>query len=159
MAGSADETIHRLEAEEERLVLERFDRSDAWRLGCWITERAIERHAPVIIDIRRPDLVLFRAALDGSAPDQQVWAERKAAVVLRMEHSSALVEARLAGIDTAAIGWLDHRYALTGGSIPVRVRHVGVVAAISVSGLTSEEDHALAVEGLEHLLEEQGTSI
>lgn len=151
MANDSEALIRRLQDEEDRLVLDRFTRNDAWRLGSSITKIALEQGHPVVIDIRRPDLILFRAALDGCAPDQQVWAERKAAVVLRMERSSALVEARLAGVDTAAIGWLDHRYALTGGAIPIRVRGVGVVAALAVSGLSSEEDHELAVRGLESL--------
>lgn len=151
MTTDTEDLVRRLQDEEDRLVLDRFGRNDAWRLGRTITELALERGHPVVIDIRRPDLILFRAALEGSTPDQQVWAERKAAVVLRMEQSSRLVEARLAGVDTAGIGWLDHRYALTGGAVPVRVRGVGVVAAVAVSGLASEEDHALAVEGLEAL--------
>ena len=64
-----------------------------------------------------------------------------------MESSSALVAARLAaaGIDAAAIGWLGADYAITGGSFPVRVRAAGVVAAVTVSGLSSEQDHDLAV--------------
>jgi uncharacterized protein (UPF0303 family) len=151
MTSERDELLHRLQEEEDRLVLDRFTRNDAWRLGRSVTELALERRHPVVIDIRRHDLILFRAALDGCAPDQQVWAERKAAVVLRMERSSALVAARLKGVDTAALGWLDHRYALTGGAIPIRVHGVGVVAALAVSGLASEQDHALAVEGLEAL--------
>ena len=151
MTNDTEALLRRLQDEEDRLVLDRFTRNDAWRLGRSITEIALEQGHPVVIDIRRPDLILFRAALDGCTPDQQVWAERKAAVVLRMEHSSALVAARLAGVDTAALGWLDHRYALTGGAIPIRVRGVGVVAALAVSGLSSDDDHALAVRGLEAL--------
>jgi uncharacterized protein (UPF0303 family) len=148
-----EELLQRLQDEEDRLVLDRFSRTDAWRLGQSITELALEQRHPVVIDIRRPDLILFRSALDGCTPDQQVWAERKAAVVLRMEQSSALVAARLARVDTAAIGWLDHRYALTGGAIPIRVRGVGVVAALAVSGLSSDDDHALAVRGVEALMQ------
>ena len=102
------------------------------------------------IDIRRPGLILFRAALPGITPDQDSWIARKAALALRMESSSALVDARLssAGVDAAAIGWLGPDYAITGGSFPLRVRGVGVVAAVTVSGLSSREDHDLAVEGI-----------
>ena len=41
------------------------------------------------------------------------------------------------------------RFTTAGGSVPVRVRGVGVVAAVTVSGLTSEEDHDFAVEALD----------
>ncbi|RII95650.1 hypothetical protein DZF95_00215 [Clavibacter michiganensis] len=150
-------TVIELEAQEERLVLHRFDLADAWRLGVIITEGAMTRGLGVGIDIRRPGLVLFRSALSGITPDQQVWIERKSALVLRMERSSALVAAQhaAAGIDAAAIGWLGPEYAITGGSFPVRVRGAGVVAAVTASGLTSQEDHDLVVDGLRRLLVEQ----
>ena len=46
-------------------------------------------------------------------------------------------------------GWLDStRYTLAGGSVPIRVLGAGVVAAVTVSGLSSEDDHALAVDAL-----------
>lgn len=153
MTSNAD-LIPRLEEQEKRIVLPRFDQGDAWRLGRAIADRAFAAGSGVLIDIRRSNVVLFRAALPGSAPDQQVWAERKAAVVLRMEASSALVAARMEawGVEPAAIGWLDHGYALAPGSFPIRVAGVGVVAAVTASGLSSEEDHALVVEGLEELL-------
>lgn len=145
-----------LEGQEKELIFEGFDHADAWRLGSRITAIAQEAGHPVGIDIRRPGLILFRAALPGIAPDQDTWIARKAAVVLRMESSSALVDARLsaAGIDPAAIGWLGADYAVTGGSFPIRVRGVGVVAAATASGLSSLEDHELIVEGIRAYLAE-----
>lgn len=139
-----------LRAQEDELVLPWFDLADAWRLGSAIAASAVAAGHPVGIDIRRPGFVLFRAALPGITPDQQVWIERKAALVLRMEKSSALVAAEheAAGIDAAAIGWLGADYAITGGSFPIRVRGTGVVAAVTASGLTSQEDHDLVVDGL-----------
>lgn len=151
-------SIPLLEEQEGELVLPHFDATDAWQLGTATVRLAQEAGHGVVIDIRRPGLVLFRAVLPGAGPDQEVWAERKAATVLRMEASSALVDARLstAGVDPAAIGWLDARYAVTGGSVPVRVIGVGVAAALTVSGLSSEEDHELAVAGLRAHLEGEG---
>jgi uncharacterized protein (UPF0303 family) len=151
--------ITELERQEQELVLESFDHSDAWRLGSRITAIAQQAGHPVGIDIRRPGLILFRAALPGTTPDQETWIGRKAAVVLRMEASSALVDARLAaaGVDPAATGWLGAEYAVTGGSFPIRVRGVGVVAAATASGLSSQQDHDLIVEGIRTYLAEGGT--
>lgn len=150
--------IPELERQEAELVLDRFDLDDAWRLGARIVETARREGLGVGVDIRRADQVLFRAMLPGTAPDQQTWIEKKAALVLRMESSGALVEARhrAAGIDAASFGWLPtDSYAITGGSFPIRVRGVGVVAAVTASGLSSEDDHALVVRGIrEHLAEE-----
>jgi uncharacterized protein (UPF0303 family) len=150
--------IAALERQEQELIFESFDHTDAWRLGSRITAIAQEAGHRVGIDIRRPGLILFRAALPGITPDQETWIARKAAVVLRMDASSALVDARLsaAGVDPAATGWLGPEYAVTGGSFPVRVRGVGVVAAATASGLSSQEDHDLIVEGIRAHLAEGG---
>ncbi|MFB9715778.1 heme-degrading domain-containing protein [Arthrobacter methylotrophus] len=148
------ETAAPLERQEEELLFTSFDHADAWKLGSRLTEMAQVAGHSIGIDIRRPGLILFRAALPGITPDQESWIARKSALVLRMEASSALVEARLAsaGIDAVAAGWLGTDYAVTGGSFPVRVRGVGVVAAVTASGLSSQEDHDLIVEGIrQHL--------
>jgi uncharacterized protein (UPF0303 family) len=60
------------------------------------------------------------------------------------------VDARLsaANVDPVAAGWLGADYAVTGGSFPIRVRGVGVVAAATASGLSSMDDHDLIVEGI-----------
>ncbi|GGM62780.1 heme-degrading domain-containing protein [Microbacterium saperdae] len=149
------ELIDTLTRQEEELVFEAFDLEQAWLLGTRITETARRAGHAVGIDIQRPGFTLFRSALPGVTPDQHVWLSRKANVVLRMEKSSALVEAQLraAGIDPFA-SWLGEDYAVTGGSFPIRVRGAGVVAAVSASGLASMEDHDLVVEGIRaHLAE------
>jgi uncharacterized protein (UPF0303 family) len=146
--------LEALKRQEEELIFASFDHGDAWRLGSLLTSMAQEAGHAIGIDIRRSGLILFRAALPGITPDQESWIARKSALVLRMETSSALVEARLssAGIDPVASGWLGADYAVTGGSFPVRVRGVGVVAAVTASGLSSQEDHDLIVEGVrQHL--------
>ena len=152
--------ITTLEQQERDLVFASFDHTDAWRLGSRITTIARDAGHPVGIDIRRPGLILFRAALPGITPDQETWIARKAAVVLRMEASSALVDARLsaAAIDPVATGWLDTGYAVTGGSFPIRVRGVGVVAAATASGLSSQDDHDLIVDGIRAYLADAGTT-
>ncbi|GAB2729176.1 heme-degrading domain-containing protein [Arthrobacter bambusae] len=151
---AALEALETLKRQEEELIFASFDHGDAWRLGSRLTGMAHAAGHAIGIDIRRPGLILFRAALPGITPDQESWIARKSALVLRMEASSALVEARLssAGIDPVASGWLGADYAVTGGSFPVRVHGVGVVAAVTASGLSSQEDHDLIVEGIrQHL--------
>jgi len=150
MANHNTERLAELEAEQHELVFPSFDNDDAWRLGCLITESALEAGHAVAIDIRRPGLILFRASLAGTAPDQEEWVRGKSAVVFRMEASTALVGERLAsqGIDPLQ-GWLRlPDYAVAGGSVPVRVAGVGVVAAVTASGLASDDDHRLVVDGM-----------
>lgn len=128
-----------------------FNESAAWELGQMLTERAIERDLSVAIDIRRPTHILFRAMLPGTAPDQESWLDAKSAIVFRYGVSSAVVAARMTAynFDPIASGWLDaSAYALAGGSVPIRVADAGVVAAVTISGLSSEDDHEFAMDGI-----------
>jgi len=141
-----------LVAQEAGLVLDSCDRGDAWRLGTAMVERALRDRLSVIIDIRGPGVVLFRAALAGTTAENQAWLDRKAETVFRFEASTALLTERFAaqGVDAWTAPWFDtKRFTTAGGSVPVRVRGIGVVAAVTVSGLTSEEDHDFAVESLD----------
>jgi uncharacterized protein (UPF0303 family) len=147
--------IAELERQEQRLQFTRFDNDDAWRLGCLIVALAKERQLPIAVDIRRHGHQLFHAALPGTAPDNDVWIERKTRVVDRFGAASYLIGRRLSakghtldqsqGVDPA-------HYAAHGGSFPVRIRDVGVVGTITVSGLPQADDHALVVEAVEKFL-------
>jgi uncharacterized protein (UPF0303 family) len=146
-----DDLIAELEAQERELVFTRFDNTDAWRLGSLLVGWAQERGLPVAIDIRRGTQQLFHAALPGSVADNDAWIERKVRVVERYGASSYLVGRRLAAkgqqLD-AGMGVDPAHYATHGGAFPVRIRDVGVVAVVTVSGLPQADDHALVVEAL-----------
>src|SRR4051812_12349852 len=149
--------IGALQLQERRLVFSRFDNADAWRLGCLLVELGTQRDLPVAVDIRRGAQQLFHAALPGSSADNDAWIERKVRVVDRFGCSSYLVGRRLAArgrsLDAAA-GVDPARYAAHGGAFPVRVRDVGVVGTVTVSGLPQADDHALAVEAIRGHLDE-----
>lgn len=153
---SADEIaaqrLTELTGHETRHLLDGFDHADAWRLGTQMVERALAEGASVIIDIQRPGLILFRAALAGTNAENEAWLDRKARTVFRFETSTALLAARFAaqGLDIWSVPWFDtDTFTAAGGSFPIRVRGVGVVAAVTVSGLTSDEDHDFAVAALD----------
>jgi len=143
-----------LEAEAARLVLPRFDEAAALDLGQCLVAMAREEKLPVVIDIRTANRTLFHAALPGSAPENDLWARRKSATALHFQAASLLVGRRMAakGENVADHGLDPAAFAVHGGSVPVRVRHAGVVAAATVSGLPQVEDHELVVRALETLL-------
>lgn len=153
----ANELEDQVAGQEKKLVLARFDETDAWDLGQRLVDRALALDAPVVIDIRTPSRTLFHAALPGSAPDNDMWARRKSNVVFHFHRSSYAIElehrrkGRTIGPELGLnlIDYADH-----GGSFPVRIRHVGVVAAITVSGLASKDDHGLIVDVLTDFLKE-----
>lgn len=116
---------------------------------------AQRRSLPVAIDIRRGTQQLFHAALPGSVTDNDTWIERKVRVVERYGVSSFLFGRRLAerGVQLdAALGVDPARYAPHGGAFPVRVRDVGVIGVVTVSGLPQADDHALVVEAIRGFL-------
>ena len=88
-------------------------------------------------------------------PDNDSWVERKVRVVLRFGHSSLYcgTQARVAGSTfEERTGLPLAEYAAHGGSFPIAVRGVGVVGAVTVSGLPQVEDHAFVVDQLTRFL-------
>ncbi|AJY46059.1 heme-degrading domain-containing protein [Martelella endophytica] len=151
-----EEREQKVADEQSRLVFSRFDEEDAWDLGQRLVARALAHGAPVVINIRTPNRTLFHSALPGSAPDNDVWARRKSNVVFHFHRSSYAVELehRRKGRTIGPELGLDLKdYADHGGSFPVRIKDVGVVAAITVSGLASADDHGLIVAVLESYLD------
>jgi uncharacterized protein (UPF0303 family) len=149
-------SLEELQAQERRLVFRRFTYDDAWALGSLLVELARERQAPVAVDIHRAGQQLFHAALPGSAPDNDAWIARKRRVVERFGASSYLVGTRYRAKGTTFedSSRLDQdMYAAHGGSFPITVDGVGVIGAVTVSGLPQLEDHRFVVEALEQFLE------
>ncbi|MFF8522073.1 heme-degrading domain-containing protein [Streptomyces werraensis] len=148
-------TVEELEAQERRLVLRQFTHDDAWALGSLLVDLARERQAPVAIDIHRAGQQLFHAALPGSTPDNDAWIARKRRVVERYGSASYLVGARFRAKGTTfeeSSRLAPDMYAAHGGSFPITVEGVGVVGAVTVSGLPQLQDHRLVVEALELFL-------
>ncbi|WP_369389468.1 heme-degrading domain-containing protein [Streptomyces sp. CG1] len=151
-------SVEELEAQERRLVFRQFTYDDAWALGSLLVELARERQAPVAIDIHRAGQQLFHAALPGSTPDNDAWIDRKRRVVERYGASSYLVGARFRakGSTFEDSSRLDPgTYAAHGGSFPIHVENVGVIGAVTVSGLPQLQDHRFVVAALEQFLENE----
>jgi uncharacterized protein (UPF0303 family) len=160
MTDTASRRLSELRRHEEELVFERFDHQDAWQLGSRMASQAIAEGHAVVIDIRRHNLVLFRCVLPGATADQEEWIRRKSATTLRFEHSTALLNEEFSakGFDPTQGGWLAKEdYTLAGGSFPVRVSGTGVVAAVTVSGLASDDDHQFVVESIRACLKENAS--
>lgn len=137
--------------EETRLALPSLDEADAIAIGRLLLSRAEARSLAVTIEVRRVGRVVFRAALPGTSPDNDVWIAGKAAVVERFGHSSWYMRQRYLAQGTTfeeATGLGRPAYAPHGGGYPLAVTGTGVVGVALVSGLPQERDHALIVEVL-----------
>ena len=151
------ELLDELEAQEARLVFDRFDEQTAWDVGVALRDAGLAAGLPIAISIRRNGQQLFHAALPGASADNDGWLARKSAVVDRYGRSSLRVgeEFRVRGGSFDEDSRLDTEvYAAHGGAFPVLVRGTGCVGTIAVSGLPQLEDHRLVVETIEAVLGE-----
>ena len=128
-----------------------FDHNDAWRIGSTLVARCQEEQLSVTITIHLGCQRVFHAALPGTSADNDDWVMRKTRIVQRFDRSSHEVGQTYVADDTlmflAAFGLSAADYAPTGGAVPIRVNGT-TVGVLAVSGLTSIDDHNLAVAAL-----------
>lgn len=150
-------TMDELLAEEAGLVLKRFDYALAWQIGASIQAVAAERKLPIGIEVAHGASPVFLAIMPGATPDNVDWVRRKRSVALRFHHSSLYMRLLCESKDVnfhARYRLPEADYAASGGGVPIMVEGVGVVGAVSVSGLPDVEDHRLVVGALRPLLVE-----
>ncbi|GAA4477220.1 heme-degrading domain-containing protein [Gluconacetobacter asukensis] len=143
--------LERIARQERALILPGLTEDDAWRMGCWLRQAASTHGYPIAIDIRRGEQTLFSACLEGATPDNLGWIARKTRLTARFHRASYAIGLQLGqeGKTLAErFGLSEAEYAPFGGAFPLRVRGVGVVGTLCVSGLPQREDHRLAVEAL-----------
>ena len=161
-APSAPETVPfsspallaELLGQQARLVLPRFDYTEAARLGGMVAALAEGRGLPVVVRVEAETTagphIVFQRAFPGSSPTNDWWIGRKFAVVRHYGDASFTVGTRFRVQGTTfeeSYGLDEETYAAHGGAFPLRVD--GEVVGISgVSGLPQQEDHALVVEGI-----------
>jgi uncharacterized protein (UPF0303 family) len=145
-----------IRAEAEALVFTRFTESTAWQLGESLVAMARAENLALVINIRSANRCLFHAALPGSKPLNDLWAQRKSATALMFGEPSFAVGLRNAekGESLAKHGLDLAKYADHGGAVPIYT-HAGIVAVATVSGLPQAEDHALVMRALRALHAQQ----
>lgn len=148
-------TIESCIAEETELQFSSFSNDTALKLGLLILEEANASGKHVTIDIERHGQQLFHYAMEGTTPDNDQWIIRKKKVVNHFHKSSMHLRLLLKKADIT----LEEKYFLSpfeysahGRSFPLIIKDVGVVGAITVSGLPQEEDHAFVVACLRKFL-------
>lgn len=150
-AESPTDLLTRLDAQEADLVFDAFDHDTAWRLGGALVARGLADALPIAVAIRRNGQRLFHAALPGSSADNDLWLDRKMAVVDLYGRSSYAVgtQFRVAGGHFDTDSRLDTRtHAAHGGAFPVLLRGAGCIGAVAVSGLPEAVDHEVVTDVL-----------
>jgi uncharacterized protein (UPF0303 family) len=157
MTTNLDETLAALLEDEHTAQLERFGYEEARRLGGWVLERGIRDGLTIAVTVTLGEQRVYSAALPGTSHDNDLWLDRKIAVVGMFAHSSYYVQHLFAqqGRDFRVESRLDPAlYAAAGGGFPIRVGGM-LVGAIAVSGWNELGEHSLAVEAITALRAEQ----
>lgn len=150
-----DILLKEIEQQEKDLQFTEFTSETALEIGNILIELAKKNNSAVTFDITRNSHQLFHYACAGTSPDYDRWIKGKIKVVTLLNKSSHYVEIMLKklGQTIDEVYHLDTReYFPDGGCFPIRIKNVGLVGTITVSGLTSKEDHGLAVKAIEKYL-------
>jgi uncharacterized protein (UPF0303 family) len=140
-------------AEQERLcVFKAFDETTAKAIGARIEALASSRGKALAIDVRFWNRQLYFYAMPGTSADHPEWIRRKSNFVRRFNRSSYTKMAQNEAAGTIGFqsdyGVDDMEIAGHGGSFPIRIEGVGVIGAITVSGVPGRYDHGFAVEAI-----------
>jgi uncharacterized protein (UPF0303 family) len=149
--SALEKDLQRLALQEQVLQLDHFDESTAWELGTRIKAICEARRVGVTIEIRRAKETLFFYAMPGTTPNNAEWARRKRNTVELLHRSSyfsGLANQKEGSSIQLRTGVPLNDYAEHGGSFPVRVKGVGCVGTVTVSGVPQREDHGIVVEAL-----------
>jgi len=135
-----------------KIELEKFSNEIGLEMGLAIVNLAKERNQNIAVQIERLNQTIFLYIGEGLPVDKHHWLRRKAAVAKHFEESSLSVKQDLA----AGKMTLEHTFALDekvylakGGAIPIFVKHAGMIAVVTVSGLQDEADHQLIIDALQ----------
>jgi len=134
------------------IELEKFSNSLALEMGLTIVKLAKSRNQHIGIEISRLNQTIFLSIDDSLPMDKHNWLRRKANVAKQFEESSLSVKNDLkeGNMTLEKTFGLDEKdFLAKGGSIPIFVKGVGMVATITVSGLHDEEDHKIIIDALQ----------
>ncbi len=148
---TGDYSTKELLQQEEKLALSSFTNEDAIRLGQELLKLALNQKAPVIVQVRIGEQIIFHSALTGSSSENDWWINRKYRVVEKFKHSSMYVRVSFEEKNQSFeedSGLENELYAAHGGGFPITVSGSGMVGVALVSGLPQVEDHKMIIQGL-----------
>lgn len=145
-------------AEEATLGLDHVDELTCHRIGAQITDRGLREERPVAVAVYLGEWLVYKTMLPGTSLNNDIVIEGKRRVAGLEGHSS--LWARNRHLDTGttfeeATGLALPAWAPFGGAVPLSTRDGERRGWVIVSGLTQEEDHVFAVDGIRSAQQEQ----
>jgi uncharacterized protein (UPF0303 family) len=140
--------------QEDLLQFHTFDNSTAWAVGSALKAHCEVHGLAVTIEVRLARDTVFFYSMPGTSPNNSDWARRKRNTTELQQRSSYAVGLALAPGETLETqsGLPLRDYAHHGGSFPVRVRGVGYLGTVTISGLPQRDDHRVVVQVLADML-------
>jgi uncharacterized protein (UPF0303 family) len=149
-------TLKTLLSQEEKLQFESFSNNDALQLGLIIVNIAKEEiKKGIAVHIETDEYTLFTHFMEGTSADNHYWVNAKKNTVKKYGNSSLYIGEMYKEQGTTfheATKLSAEEYQAEGGSFPLIITGQGRIGTVTVSGLTGQEDHAVAVEGIKRFL-------
>ena len=146
-----DALMEKIQAQETAYEFDRIDEDLALQMGIYVIRRAREIGKPIATRITLNRRTLFAYSMPGTKPESDNWIRRKENLVYATNGSSYYWECWCEKGDHPfewrGMSYAD--YAPAGGSFPLRIKGAGAVGTITITGMASHEDHALAFEAIE----------
>lgn len=145
-------------ADEKNIEFAAFSSADAWEIGSRLVEWGLRHKKILTIRITLNRHVLFQYAFDGTERENDFWVLRKENLVYYTGHSTLATSLYLKSKNQTAserYGLSNSEVVASGGGVPLRLKGTGVVGAVTVSGMSQQEDHDLIMTTLKNYLREQ----
>ena len=136
----------------KKITLPKFSNDIGLKLVLKIINLARDRNQKIAVEICRINHSIFLYVDDSLPADKHNWLRRKANVAKHFEESSLSVKNDLKNGNmtlSETFQLSDKDYLAKGGSIPLFVENAGMIATVTVSGLTDVEDHQIIIDALE----------
>lgn len=143
-----EELMAKIQSQETTYEFQRIDEELAMQMGIYVIRRAREMEKPVAVRVTLNRRTLFAASMAGTKPESDNWIRRKENITYATNGSSYYWECWCEQ-GTHPLEWRGMSYedfAPAGGCFPLRIKGAGVVGTLTISGMASHEDHALAFE-------------
>ena len=142
------ELMESIKVQETACEFDRIDEDLALRMGIYVIRRAREMGKPVATRITLNRRTLFAYSMAGTKPESDNWIRRKENIAYATNASSYYWECwcELGEHPFEWRGMTYADYAPAGGCFPLCVKGAGMVGTLTISGMASHEDHALAFE-------------
>jgi len=140
--------------EQERLLrFEKFDREDAFALGCKIAELAKKNYGRGVgIQIISDGMTTFRYMMQGSELFNTMIMRMKLNTSRELQMSSMRAVIEFEQGITPLWEKSEETFRLCGGCFPIRLKEGKIVGYALVSALKHDEDHQLLVDAISEFL-------